>query len=319
VRYQSAVAFRQALDQRLKTEAEQTGLALARLRKQVAFDLFLRGLVAVAPDRWILKGALALDYRLGVATRATKDIDLGRDDNETAAIDDVVAAQQLALDDFFTFAALRTDDLADNDEFSAIRFHVTAQLAGRTFDKFVLDIGFGDPLVGRPDTIATSDLLAFAGIEQVHVPVVPLAQHLAEKVHAYTRTYGEARQPSTRPKDLIDILLIAGVEPIAAADLRSALERTFTNRDRHPLPGSLPPPPPTWAAPYARLAAQVGLDPDLEAAFARAAAFLDPVLDGSAAGTGIATAPTGRHRARDAAVVAIWLQFHVISQHRRAP
>jgi Nucleotidyl transferase AbiEii toxin, Type IV TA system len=65
----------------------------------------------VAPDRWILKGALALDYRLGVATRATKDIDLGRDDNETAAIDAVVAAQQLALDDFFTFAALRTDDI----------------------------------------------------------------------------------------------------------------------------------------------------------------------------------------------------------------
>jgi len=284
VRYASAVAFRQALDQRLKDEAEQTGLALARLRKRVAFELFLRRLVAVAPDRWILKGALALDFRLGVATRATKDIDLGRDDNETAAIDDINAAEQLALDDFFTFAALRTDDHAGNDEFSAIRFHVTAQLAGRTFDKFVLDIGFGDPLVGRPDTIATSDLLAFAGIEPVHVPAVPLSQHLAEKVHAYTRTYGEAQQPSTRPKDLIDILLIASVEPLAAAELREALERTFTSRAGHALPGSLPPPPPAWANPYARLAAQVGLDADLAAAFAHAAAFVDPVLDGSAAG-----------------------------------
>jgi hypothetical protein len=35
----------------------------------------------------------------GVATRATKDIDLGRDDSEAAAIDDVTAARQLALDD----------------------------------------------------------------------------------------------------------------------------------------------------------------------------------------------------------------------------
>jgi hypothetical protein len=51
---------------------------------------------------------------------------------------------------------------------------------------------------------------------------VPLARHIAEKVHAYTRTYGGAQQPSTRPKDLIDILLIAGVGPIAAADLREA-------------------------------------------------------------------------------------------------
>src|ERR1035441_5419613 len=123
MKYANAAAFRQALDQRLKNEAERTGLTLARLRKRVAFELFLRRLVAVAPDRWILKGALALDFRLGVATRATKDIDLGRDDNEAAAIDDITAAQQLALDDFFTFAAVRTDDLGDRDEFSAIRFH----------------------------------------------------------------------------------------------------------------------------------------------------------------------------------------------------
>ena len=284
MRYASAVAFRQALDQRLKNEADQTGLSLARLRKRVSFELFLRRLVVVAPDRWILKGALALDFRLGVATRATKDIDLGRDDDEAAAIDDITAAQQLALDDFFTFAALRSYDLGGNDEFSAIRFHVTAQLAARTFDKFVLDVGFGDPLVGKPDTIATSDLLAFAGIEPVSVPAVPLAQHIAEKVHAYTRTYGEALQPSTRPKDLVDILLIVGVEPIAAAELRRALERTFTNRARHVLPLSLPPPPPTWAGPYARLASQVGLDEDLAAAFARATEFLGPVLDGSASG-----------------------------------
>jgi hypothetical protein len=246
MKYANAAAFRQALDQRLKNEAEQTGLALARLRKRVAFELFLRRLVAVAPDRWILKGALALDFRLGVATRATKDIDLGRDDDEAAAIDDITAAQQLPLDDFFTFAAVRADDLADHDEFSAIRFHVTAQLAGLTFDKFVLDIGLSDPIVGTPDTLASSDLLSFAGIERVQVPAVPLAQHIAEKVHAYTRTYDEAQQPSTRPKDLIDILLIAGVEPIAATDLRQALQRTFANRNRHVLPASLPPPPRTW-------------------------------------------------------------------------
>jgi hypothetical protein len=284
MKYANAAAFRQALDRRLKNEAERTGLTLARLRKRVAFELFLRRLVAVAPDRWILKGALALDFRLGVATRATKDIDLGRNDDEATAIADITAAQQLALDDFFTFAAARADDLGDRDEFSAIRFHVTAQLAGRTFDKFVLDVGFGDLIIGKPDTIATSDLLSFAGIERVHVPAVPLAQHIAEKVHAYTRTYGGAQQPSTRPKDLIDILLIAGVGPIAAAELREALQRTFANRDRHTLPASLPPPPRTWAAPYARLAAQVGLGPDLAAAFAQAAAFLDPVLAGTAVG-----------------------------------
>jgi hypothetical protein len=69
VKYASAAAFRQALEERLKNEAASIGLALARLRKRVTFELFLRRLLIVAPDRWVLKGALALDFRLAIATR----------------------------------------------------------------------------------------------------------------------------------------------------------------------------------------------------------------------------------------------------------
>src|SRR6266851_8293847 len=127
MRYATAAAFRQALEDRLKTEAARTGLGIARLRKQVAFELFLRRLVAVAPDHWVLKGALALDLRLKATTRPTQDIDLGRADDEQAAIEDITAAQQLALDDFFTYAAIRTDELDHTDEFAAVRFHLTAE------------------------------------------------------------------------------------------------------------------------------------------------------------------------------------------------
>jgi len=42
MRYATAAAFRQALDDRLKAEAVTTGLGIARLRKRVAFELFLR-------------------------------------------------------------------------------------------------------------------------------------------------------------------------------------------------------------------------------------------------------------------------------------
>jgi hypothetical protein len=153
MKYTSAAAFRQALDQRLKNEAANSGLGVGRLRKRVAFELFLRRLLAVAPDRWVLKGALALDFRLAVTTRATKDIDLAREDDEQAAIHDITAAQQLALDDFFTFAATRTDELDGTDEFSAIRFHVTAQLAGRTFEQFLVDIAFTDSNSWKPDIL----------------------------------------------------------------------------------------------------------------------------------------------------------------------
>ena len=64
-----------------------------RLRKAVVFDRLLARLVAAAGDRWVLKGALAPDYRLGPGTRTTKDVDLGRRDDEEAATADFLSAQ----------------------------------------------------------------------------------------------------------------------------------------------------------------------------------------------------------------------------------
>lgn len=285
MRYATAAAFRQALDDRLKAQSEQTGLGLARLRKRVAFELFLRRLVAVAPDRWVLKGALALDFRFNATSRPTKDMDLGRTDDEDAAIEDFTAAQELVLDDFFSFAVRRTDDLDDAGDFRAIRFHVTAELAGRVFDQFVVDVGFVDSISATPEEIETSDLLSFAGIEPVRVPALPLPQHIAEKVHAYTRTYGESGRESTRPKDLVDILLIAGTEPIDASALRRALETTFSERKQQPIPEALPPPPDAWREPYGRLASEVAVEADLASAYGRATEFIDPILAGRTSGT----------------------------------
>ena len=284
MRYSTAAAFRQALEDRLRTEAAKTGLSIVRLRKRVAFELLLRRLVAVAPDRWVLKGALALDFRFATGTRSTRDMDLGRTDDEEAAVEDFAAAQELALDDFFTFAVVRTDALAEADDFRAIRFHVTAELAGRVFEEFVVDVGFANSATWAPEEIETSDLLSFAGIERIRIPALPLPQHLAEKVHAYTRKYGPSGRESTRPKDLVDIVLIAKSESVDAAALRDALEQTFAHREQQPLPSSLPPPPSTWAVPYLRLAEEVGIATKLDEAFAAAAEFLNPILAGVADG-----------------------------------
>jgi hypothetical protein len=201
MRYATAAAFRQALDDRLTTEASRTGLPLARLRKQVAFELFLRRLVAVATNRWVLKGALALELRLKATTRPTRDIDLGRDDDEQAAIEDITAAQQLVLDDFFTYAAIRSDQLDRTDEFASVRFHVNAQIAGRTFEQFTLDIGFTDSIPAVPDTIKTSGLLAFAGINPIDLPAPAGAAPRREGPRLYThlRRHSTTKHSTKRP------------------------------------------------------------------------------------------------------------------------
>ncbi len=281
MRYTTAAAFRRALEARLLQHARATGLPLVRLRRLVVFERLLARLVKVAPDRWMLKGGLALDYRLGSRARTTKDMDLGRCDEETAAMADLRAAMHLALDDFFVFQIERTGHLDTTLEGAAVRYRVRAELASRLFETVTLDIGFSPPGAFAPESLTTSDLLAFAGIEPLVIPVLPLAQHVAEKVHAYTRTYGQRGIASTRVKDLIDLVLIASMPSLHAGDLRRALETTFASRATHPLPAVLPPPPSSWAAPYAKMAAEVGIDLSLPAGHSAAARFLDPLLSGA--------------------------------------
>jgi hypothetical protein len=69
MRYSSGIAFRQALEQRLKIRAAGQEARLVRDRKRVAFDRLLARLAATAPDRWLLKGGFALDLRLATDSR----------------------------------------------------------------------------------------------------------------------------------------------------------------------------------------------------------------------------------------------------------
>jgi len=154
------------------------------------------------------------------------------------------------------------------------------------FDQFVLDVGLDPPAGVGPDRLQGPDLLGFAGIGPVVVPALPLEFAVAEKVHAYTRAYGDRTLASTRVKDLVDLVLIAGEAALDARRLRAALDVTFNHRATHPLPARLPRPAADWRVPYGRMCRDIGLDPDLDAGHATAAHLVDPVLAGEvAAGT----------------------------------
>lgn len=144
MKYETAEAFRTALEQRLKNEAETSGVALMRLRKRVAFERFLARLAASESGGWVLKGAFALELRLGLRTRTTKDIDLGRADDEEAATEHLNAAAAVDLGDFFDFEARRTPALDTAAGFHAIRYTVRADLAGRRFEQFPVDVALSE-------------------------------------------------------------------------------------------------------------------------------------------------------------------------------
>lgn len=209
--------------------------------------------------------------------RATKDVDIEWRDDANELSEVLIQAAEHDAGDFFAFTIERAG--APDDQLGgAYRFRVSATLAARRFERFLLDVGFRDEDL-ETETLATADLLGFAGIPPVEVEAFPVELHVAEKLHAYTRTY-EGGRASTRAKDLVDLALIAELAPVEAAGLRQAIETTFAQRYTHPVPRELPAPPTDWARQFRQLAEAVGVPGELSEGHGLAARLVGPVLSG---------------------------------------
>jgi predicted nucleotidyltransferase component of viral defense system len=276
VKYATPAAFRAALEARLNATARAGGRPVGHARKLVAFTRLLARLERAAPDRWILKGGFALELRLPGQARTTRDVDIDWDTSLDDAASALVEAATLDLGDHFSFDIRAIGD-ADIGGAGGVRFHADAYLAGRLFEALLIDVGLGSELLSEPDELTAPDLLDFAEIAPAHVRAIALERHIAEKVHAYTRRHGDD-QPSSRAKDLIDIVLMSELASFDFDRLREAVIRVFEERATHEVPPALPVPPLDWARPYRALAEEVGLDPSPSTGHRLAAAFLDPVL-----------------------------------------
>jgi hypothetical protein len=92
----------------------------------------------------------------------------------------------------------------------------------------------------------------------------------------------QSGESSSRVKDCVDILLLAGMETIEGDRLREAIKATFAARQTHPVPVEMPEPPPGWERPFRRMAAEVQLEQrSIQEAKAALQQFLNPVLSGN--------------------------------------
>jgi hypothetical protein len=228
------------------------------------------------PDKWVLKGGFALQLRLGDRARTTKDIDVLSMFQQKEILSALRQAGSLDFEDWFQFEVSASSKNSDEDP-GGVRYQIRALLDGRIFERFHVDVGLGDAMLDPVEYLQTPDLLEFAGIDPAVIPCFPINQQIAEKLHAYTRPYPTGS--STRVKDIVDILLLAGLGEINGKKLFEAIQATFHSRGTHPLPMSVPAPPRNWSPSYRRLARQVELGyPSLQEAFEAIQLFLDPLL-----------------------------------------
>lgn len=277
MKYRSAAAFRQALNDKLRLLAQQGQADLTRLQRRVAFERFLARLAAVHAERYLLKGGYALELRLQNRARATLDLDFATQvQSQTDILDDLQAAGEHDLGDYFRYRVSLPgrSDLVGPPE-GGYRFTVEGFLEGnRPFASFAVDVGMGDIRVEPTEILSTVIDLEFADLPNAQIPTIPLAQHFAEKLHAYTRP----RTYQTRVKDLVDlVLLIVELGLEGGPRVRQILEDTFSSYATHPLPTSttLPPPPEQWRDGFRRQVEGLGIEVDLEIAHQRLVWFLE--------------------------------------------
>lgn len=261
MRYASAAAFRQAIEERIRSQTAE-GADPMRLRRQIVFERVLARLVRNQPGVWVLKGGVALEARFRERARTTKDLDLAVADSITtvdALRDRVVDA--LAIDpdgDWFRLRLDRATGLAaDQAGRPGWRLTVRADLDGREFATVRVDVVVRTEEIASTERIRLPNSLEFAGLPPVEVEAVDRDQHFAEKLHALTREYGD--RTSTRVKDLTDLVLLieTGIEP--SPNLRATAEHVFETRGTHPVPTEIPAPPASWGASYSAQAAEIDL------------------------------------------------------------
>ena len=221
-----------------------------------------------------------MELRLKFA-RATQDIDLFVK-THTLIADQRMILERLQEDgstdllDFFEYRISLPQVSLVGPPYGGFRFPVESRIAGRTFEKFHLDVGIGDICFEPFERIEGKDWLGFCKIPAPICLVISVEQQFAEKIHAYTLQREQGY--NSRVKDLVDMALLIQSYEMDDERVLAALKQTFARRGTHELPDILNSPPQEWNNTFAVMAKQCGLESDVKIVFSRVYDFYESAL-----------------------------------------
>ncbi len=281
-RYATPAAFRRALTDRLRAAAKEGRWSLQQLQRQVAYDRLIERLYLI-DDGWIVKGATALLAR-DIGVRGSLDIDLYREAAREIAEEEARRAAAADIGDWFRFEIDGGIDIGNH----SVRLPVNATIGTTTWVEFRVDLMGSDlRMTGQPEDVPPLARGVIPEVEQRGYRAYPLVDHVADKVAATYERHGEERRPSTRFRDLVDLVAIVTAASVEAAAQRAALISEFDRRGLTLPPSFDVPDRALWERGYAAEARRSLLDmvQTLDEALAGVRPFIDPLLDGSASGS----------------------------------
>lgn len=271
------------------TKAAQADPSLD-VNKRIRLEYFNRFLSRIFSEgdgsEWVLKGGTGMLARIP-STRSTLDIDLYRRGfTLDQALDDLRRLASIDLGDHFRFeyAGHESSIEAESQPYThGYRVVFTVFVGVNKKEPVKIDLAVG---AGITDVVQTSlpvTALALPRLVCNRYRLYPVVDQIADKVCATMADYDG--RPSSREKDLVDIVVFAVTQDIDGAALNLAIDAERKRRSLDPIVQFTV--PSSWGKGYAKLAQPIPHCSEyrtVELAAALASRLIDPALSGDSRG-----------------------------------
>jgi len=283
VPYSNALAVEQAIKGAAKTAHKaDPSRQISDLIRQAYYDRFLCRVFSDGDaTEWVLKGGSGMLARVANARR-TLDVDLFRNGySKDQGLADLRRLAEIDLGDFFRFVLIsHSDTIAEETQPYTDGYQVLfdVYLGVKKVDNLKVDLSAHETALDLPQAMDPANRLALPRLVSNPYRLYPLPQQIADKVCASLTIYNG--RPSSREKDLVDLVVIALTQTVDARDAQDALQheakiRHLTLPEAFLLPA-------TWGASYVKLAKNTpAADYGIIDAQALMTMFIDPLLAGT--------------------------------------
>lgn len=216
--------------------AKDTGSAVARTQRWISFMVIAGVLDGIRDENddpvFLLKGGAAMELRLGLGARATKDFDVSFRERAADMLDRLDAALRQPHGDF-TITRTPPVEIAPT---RAQRVDLKLAYRGRSWQTVHLEIAAAEGDAGQEIDRVPGIPLDHLGLDAIdRVACVSIRYQIAQKLHACTDT--PDGKPNDRSRDLIDLILLRGlINRDDLSSVRDACVEIFDLRDRHHWP-----------------------------------------------------------------------------------
>lgn len=252
----------QSLNAKIRAEAKQRKTTADNIRHQFAFALFFKQLFQDGNSNWLLLGGNALLIRTH-GGRYTQDIDLARS-TEWLSIEEIeqelhalLSTKAVTINDpAVRFSVLSVREGSDHDAYDygskTVNAKIQMTLSGIIFHSFSIDISAQRHIYNPVDKIALQPVLQHELLTDLPlIPIIPIENHLADKICALYELHGSTQTASTRYRDLADIVRIIQTCTFNAQKVATLLEHE-SKRRKITLPQRLHTPSTEWHTAYPR-------------------------------------------------------------------